>query len=407
MHILIVTDQHVDSLGGVQVAIKLQRRFLERVGHRVTIAAPAMHRPGHVTDPKAREAYIDMPSRSITKDREYAISWPGSRTDRALAAALAVVPPVDLVHVQGDFWGALIGIRAARGLRVPFVHTMHNNVDVGTRAMTPLAPVVFVGFRVLKALALGPCRARVSRTARGAWRYLAELAAEAGAVTAPSRHFAQELRHNGVAENVEVIPNGVDDEAIATVLTLPRSARSRPKLVWLGRMSKEKRLLELIEAIATSGINADVVLYGAGLLLPRVKKRIWELGLEDRVTVPGPVSYFKALTAIHDADALVQASVGFETQGLTPFEAAALGTPTIFCDPKIAEDVGVDPAWQVVGDSVSDLAESLTRAVSELAEAAGGLRVAREEAMRFLQSVQTAKMLELYERTLVRGSVIG
>ncbi|WP_244303186.1 glycosyltransferase [Leucobacter coleopterorum] len=143
MHILIVTDQHVDSLGGVQVAIRLQRKFLERAGHRVSIAAPTLHRPGYVAAVGDRGNYINLPSRAITKDREYGISWPGSRTDRALSAALSKLPPIDVIHIQGDFWGALIGIRAARGLNVPVVLTMHNNVDEGTRAVTRLAPLVF------------------------------------------------------------------------------------------------------------------------------------------------------------------------------------------------------------------------------------------------------------------------
>lgn len=403
MHILIVTDQHVESLGGVQVAIRLQRRFLERSGHRVTIAAPALHRPGYVVADEDREAYVDLPSRPITRDREYSICWAGSRTDRALAAALARLPRVDLVHVQGDFWGALIGIRAARGLGVPIVHTMHNNVNEGTRAITRIAPVVFAGFRVLRALALGRCRGRVSRDARGAWRYLAELAAEAAIVTAPSRHFADQLQRHGVASNVVVTPNGVDDDGIASVRARSRSARVRPRLIWLGRMSKEKRVLELIEAVARSGIDADVVLHGGGILFPRATKLIRELGLEDRVTMPGAVSYGEALAAIHDADALVQASIGFETQGLTPFEAAALGTPTIFCDPWIAEDVAVAPAWQAADSSVAALAATLRVAVAELAAAPGQLRVSEQEAQRFLQSAQTATLLELYERAISAG----
>ncbi|WP_010155933.1 glycosyltransferase, partial [Leucobacter chromiiresistens] len=148
MHILVVTDQHPESLGGVQVAIRMQRRALERLGHRVTVAAPALHRRGHATAAADREAYIDLPSRPITRDREYGITWPGRRTDRALARALAERPPVDLVHVQGDFWGAMTGVRAARGLRAPIVHTMHNHVDEGTRAVTPLAPLAFAGLRV-------------------------------------------------------------------------------------------------------------------------------------------------------------------------------------------------------------------------------------------------------------------
>ncbi|WP_164512792.1 glycosyltransferase, partial [Leucobacter chromiireducens] len=155
MHVLVVTDQHPDSLGGVQVAIRLQLRALEQLGHRVTIAAPALHRPGFEVAAADRGVYLDLPSRPITRDREYGISWPGARTDRALAARLAELPPVDLVHVQGDFWGAMIGIRAARGLRVPIVHTMHNHVDAGTRAVTPLAPVVFQALRVWRRLAVG------------------------------------------------------------------------------------------------------------------------------------------------------------------------------------------------------------------------------------------------------------
>lgn len=415
MHVLIVTDQHPESLGGVQVAIRLQRKFLERLGHRVTIAAPALHRAGYETAAPDRAAYIDLPSRAITRDREYGISWPGLRTDRALARGLAGLPPVDLVHVQGDFWGAMIGLRAARGVRVPVVHTMHNHVDEGTRAVIPVpgvARVAFAGLRAWRGLALGRVRGPVARSSRGAWRYLAELAAEAAVVTAPSRHFADLLEARGVSSQVLVTPGGVDDDAIETALAAPRSHRVRPRLVWLGRMSHEKRVLEFVDAIVASGIDADVTLHGAGLLLPRVRARIAELRLEDRVHLAGPVPYAGALAAMRDADALVQTSIGFETQGLTPFEAAALGTPTIFCDPEIASDVAVAPSWVAGGSAVSDLAAALRAAVSEIA-AAGGLRsgsepetgtsetrVAPEVGSEFLQSKRIALMLEAYERAL-------
>lgn len=403
MHVLVVTDQHPESLGGVQVAIRLQRRYLERLGHRVTVAAPALHRRGYAADPADGEAYVDLPSMPITRDREYGLSWPGRRTDRALAAALAGLPPVDLVHVQGDFWGALTGARAARGLRVPLVITMHNHVDEGTRAVTPLAPLAFGALRLWRRLVLGRCRGAVSPKARGAWRYLAELAAEASAVTAPSRHFADELERHGVSPRVLVTRGGVDDEAIAEVRALPRSPRRRPRLVWLGRMSHEKRVLEFVDAVGESGIDADVVLHGGGLLLPRVRDRIAKLGLGDRVTVAGPVPYRDALAAMHDADALVQTSVGFETQGLTPFEAAALGTPTVFCDPEIADDVAVSAEWRVPDGSVSALARTLREAVAALAADPEAHRVAEPEARGFLQSAQTEVLLGVYERALADG----
>ena len=103
------------------------------------------------------------------------------------------------------------------------------------------------------------------------------------------------------------------------------------------------------------------------------------------------------------AGALVRTSIGFETQGLTPFEAAALGTPTIFSDPQIADDVAVSPEWRVADESVSALAATLRDAVAQLSAEPGGLRVPESEAQRFLQSSQTSVMLALYERALSRN----
>lgn len=405
MHILIVTDQHPDSLGGVQVAIRLQRRYLEGLGHRVTVVAPALHRPGYVEATADAGSYISLRSRPITRDREYAMSWPSRRSDRQLDLALEArehdgADPIDLVHIQGDFWGAMIGLRAARRRQLPVIITMHNNVDEGTRAVTPLAPVVFAALRVWRRIAVGPSRRSVARSARGAWRYLAELAADADDVTAPSAHFAHALEEHGVAAQVDVTRNGVDDELVASVREMPRASRSRPRLVWLGRMSHEKRVLEFVDAIAQSGIDADVTLHGAGLLLDRVTKRVRELGLSDRVHIAGPVPHDEALAAMRQADALVQTSIGFETQGLTPFEAAALGTPTIFCDANIADDLGASPSWTAADGSVEALAAALRDAVAEISASPGVLRVDGAVGARLLQSAQSTEMVARYERLL-------
>lgn len=425
MHILVVTDQHPDSLGGAQVAIRAQRAALERLGHRVTVAAPALHRAGYQVADEDRDAYIALPSRAITRDREYGLSWPGRRSDWALAHALRRLPPVDLVHVQGDFWGAMIGIRAARGMRVPLVMTMHNNVDHGTRAVTPFAPLVFLALRAWRWLVLGPVRwrqraqtrllgaaptlsqrrAQSPKRARGAWRYLAELAAEAELVIAPSAHFAAQLEQAGVAAAVAVVRGGADDTLVARVRGLRRTSHAVPQLVWLGRMSAEKRVMEFVEALGMvltgpRAVDARVTMLGSGLLFTELQERIAELGLDQKVQLPGSVPHEQALVALREADALVQTSLGFETQGLTPFEAALLGTPTVFCDPVIAADLGVSPQWQVADGSVAALAATLREVIVELAAADGQLRVSEEQSEEFLQSTQTRKLLELYERVL-------
>ncbi len=132
MHVVMFADQHLESLGGAQVSMRLQKRFLERAGHVVTVVAPRPHR-----ESAGDAAYLDLPSIAITPDREYALTWPGVRTDRFLDAEMGARLRVDVVHVQADFWGAFIGHRYAARHGLPVVHTMHNRVDVGIEATAP------------------------------------------------------------------------------------------------------------------------------------------------------------------------------------------------------------------------------------------------------------------------------
>lgn len=392
MHILVVTDQHAESLGGVQVSLRIQRKFLSALGHRMTIVAPELHRKY-----AADEAYINQPSRPITKDREYSISWPGKRADRFVLNALRSLPPVDLVHIQGDFWGALTGYRVARALAVPVVHTMHNNVDEGTRAVTRFAPIAFWGLNVWRRMLLGRTRSHQ----HGAWKYLASLAEHATVVTAPSRHFAEELLAHRVAAHVEVTPTGVDDDVIDTTLAgidSNRPTTPEPTFLWLGRMSHEKRIMQFLKAIKLAGVDARFELYGGGLLSNEVAEYIASNGLGGKVIQHGPVSYEEALAAIARADALVQTSIGFETQGMTVFEASALGTPCIISDPNIAEDLATEICWRVADSSIVALAESIRDAVHDLRE--HPVRVPADEAHDFRQSSQMNRMLAAYQTAL-------
>lgn len=403
LHVLITTDQHVESLGGVQVSIRLQREQLERQGHTVSVLSSARRFPH-----QAHPGDIELPSWTLTRDKEYTAAWPGKRADRVIDATLAERPPVDLVHVQGDLWGAIAGYRLAQRLGVPVVHTFHNNLDQGVRSISPIAaPPFFAALNLIrKRLLGGPTR----KGDRGGWRYLASLSQDAQALTAPSHYFAEELQRHGIGP-ATVITNGVDDAQIDAALAAKQSPeqRPRPRLVWLGRMSQEKRVLDLIEALRDSGADADLDLYGGGIQLSQVKKAVSKAGLEDRVRLHGRLPYPVALAELASADALVQTSLGFETQGMTPFEAAALGTPTIFRDPRIAAELGVGeadaglPGWVSPGPSLDDFTATLRQAVAELKTKA--VRVP-DAGGAFRQSRQTERTLELY-RSVVAEANIG
>lgn len=401
MHIVFFGDQHLDSLGGAQVSMRLQREFLERAGHTVTVVAPRMHGPraSAVHDP----ATIDLPSVPITVDREYSMSWPGRSTDRALDRAMTRRPPVDVVHVQADFWGAFIGHRYAARHGIPVVHTMHNRVDVGIAAVTPLhRPVLGV---------LNAWRRRALRSVGDAvagsdgWSFLRGLAAGASAVTAPSTHFARRLEQHDVFRPVDVIWNGIDDDVRAATLAAAPDSRTpgRPRFVWLGRMSPEKRLLPFLEAFVASGVDAELEIIGGGGQRGAAEKVVAGL---PHVRFAGKLTYAETLARIAAADALVQTSIGFETQGMTPFEAATLGTPSVISDPDIAAELGgglwaVPDAEGTEPRRISALAETLRRAAADIADGTAPTPLPAV-ADAFRQSSRTAAMIEVYERVLSR-----
>ncbi|WOF23049.1 glycosyltransferase [Microbacterium betulae] len=405
MHIVIFGDQHVETLGGAQVSTRLQRAHLERAGHSVTVVAPRRRSrdPVNADDP----AYLDLPSIPVTWDREYSFTWPGGATDafidRALSRRVARGAPMpDLVHVQADFWGAFLGHRLARRLRVPVVQTMHNRVDVGIEATTPFPALVLRALNAWRRRALPG-----SGPGDDGWAYLRGLARGASAVTAPSGHFARRLERHGVFGSVDVVWNGIDDDVRDRVLAAAPSARAegRPRLVWVGRMSPEKRLLPLLEAFAASAADAELEVIGGGFEHERARRLAADRGIADRVAFAGRLSYEQTLGRIAAADALVQTSIGFETQGMTPFEAATLGTPSIISDPDVAGELD-GGIWEVDAPEdepsrVAALAASLRRAAADIASGSAPVpseRVAAE----FRQSSRTAAMIEIYERVLTR-----
>jgi 1,2-diacylglycerol 3-alpha-glucosyltransferase len=389
VHVVIFGDQHVESSGGAQVSTRLQRRFLERAGHTVTVVAPRMF-AAHADDP----AYVDMPAVPITPDREYSLSVPGRRTDRVVDAALAARPPVDLVHVQADFWGAVIGHRFARRHGLPVVHTMHNRVDVGIAATAPAPRLVL---RALNGWARRALRSRVG--GHDGWAYLRRFGRLSDAVTAPSSHFARRLEQHAVSAHVDVIWNGIDDDVLDAARAAPSAARTpgRARFVWVGRMSPEKRLLPFLEAVADSGVDAEVTVIGGGAQL-RAARRLARRTPAASVSFAGRLPYAETLGRIAAADAVVQTSIGFETQGMTVFEAASLGTPSIVSDPDIAAELG-SGTWTPDDGSVGALAETLRRAVADIA---AGAAPAPDRAIgeRFRQSSRTAAMLEVYARAI-------
>lgn len=328
MHIAFFSDQHPGTLGGLQTSIALQRTHLERLGHRVTVCAPDSRHvanPGHV-----RPHDVILRARQVG---EHSFSLAGDRYATAIDAEFSRLPPVDLVHVQADVWGAWNGYRFADRHELPIVHTMHTNIEEGLPAIMPFPRACF------RLLFAAQQRYVAGRPIRSVAEYATAFAERADALIAPSEHFADRLRGYGVTREIHVLPTGVDDPTIDVLRRFRRPRRGRPVLVWPGRISREKRLHEFLAAFARVRHDAEVHVYGSGPDSARCRQFAEQSGLGGRVRFFGAVDHLAALTAMRDAEAVVQSSVGYETQGLTAYEAASLGTPTLLRDRTLARDL--------------------------------------------------------------------
>ena len=399
MHIAIFTDQHPRSLGGIQTSVMLQKKYLERAGHRVTIICPTSSK-GRATD-----GFWLLPTWPIAFNFEYGFVGNPRRSRKRLDRGFGELHhKFDIVHIQGDLWSGIIGLGFAGRHRLPIVHTMHFNMSQVVSNLFGKRLTRYLFWLLSRELLKHVNRPRGGTTG-DPWVYLRLLAQEAEILFAPSHHFAKELMAHEVSQKVKVMRNGIDDDTIHQILeqsegkSLKRDPSGPVRIIWSGRIQTEKRALEFIHAFALANVHATADIYGKGYQFKKAQRLIKELGLENKVFLRGSVSYTTMLKKFAEADVLAQTSIGFETQGMTVYEAAAVGTSSILCDHNIASEFAEGVHWVVRDDSVEALADSIKQAVADIkAGDQRGERLKHEDHL--LQTGATAKMLKFYESVI-------
>jgi len=393
LHVAIFVDQHPESLGGVQSSVLLQRKYLERAGVRVTVFAPKTRRAK--PDPVIKV----LPSSYVTLDGEYSVVWSLWRAARFCEPFFST-EKFDVVHIQGDFSSASLGTILARRFNLPIVYTSHTNIDVGGEKVLgrPLTTLLLKFFTWQYAHFLKiDNRPKV----RNGWEYMRFVQADAAIALAPSGHHARTIEGYGIATDVQVLLTGVDDDLLDQVTHKPRESDAVIRLAWAGRLLPEKRVLEGIEAFAKAKVNAKLIILGAGRLKKPARMLALRLGVINRVKFAGRLPHPQMLQALANADALLQTSDGFETQGLTVYEAAAVGTPSILCDSLVAGELPPGSYWVAKSPDVEDLAAEIKEAVTALEQGdTRGDILPRELVIR--QSELTARAIEIYHSAIAK-----
>lgn len=336
MRIALVTDYYLPTLGGVQTAVKAQREALLAAGHEVTVFCP-------LATPSEDPGIVALPVSPVFRPDGYPFTWPPRRAVALLTGEFRH-RGIEVVHTHSEMFAALAAIRAARELALPVVHTMHGRIDVYTahvlpvpRLTTPLLAALHSrqvshrGIRVASDSAY--TSTRISRTM---WRLMLAQSRASAHVIVPSAHFARKLADQGITTPVTVLSNGLEPSVLAGVGSPPVRTLAPDELMrvlWVGRLSPEKRPEVYAEAARSFGGGVEAHLYGEG----GARRRVERIGAP--VVLHGSVPQTRILEAMRTSHVLISSSWDFDNQPMVVLEAIASGLPVVFCDPDLAEVV--------------------------------------------------------------------
>ena len=184
-------------------------------------------------------------------------------------------------------------------------------------------------------------------------------------------------------------------------LGLDPAFHPRPEIVrgdhvlYVGRLSREKGLRELLEAAAAAPEPWPLTLLGTGPAGPGLRERTRQLGLADRVEFVPFVNRRSELAEAYAAARCVVLPGAHETFGLAALEAAACGTPVVTAQATpSAVLLGRLGGRFDAGDPV-DLARAITRARRLDADPRLGWELARTHAWEAALSAELGDLEDL------------
>jgi len=359
-------DDLFPESGGLARSVQLQVDELAAAGHDVTVFAPSR---GFVAP--TRGGAGPLPYWHIPGTPGFMFSLASTP---AVAGRVAAEHPLDVVHTQSERGALFLGAMVARRLGVPHIHTFHSNYS-GSHPAYPISgianslgylPAVSRILRVAAHAGTPPVRTVAvrepgdARLAATDWRSLAAIAAEVDAYTAPAPYLIDRIdaaSGGTLAGRGHAIPSGVAEAFRNARRQRPHEATIR--FLSCSRLGPEKRVDAILDAFELAAEDSwELRIVGAGPIEAALRHQASQ-STRGHVRFLG---HFRDADAIAqefaDADVVVLASDGFDTQGLVLAEAATTSTPILYCDGRLTVGTGPDNAL-LTGPSAADLAEGM------------------------------------------------
>ncbi|MBV9230494.1 MAG: glycosyltransferase [Chloroflexi bacterium] len=384
MRILIVTDQYPPMIGGVPTVTNgLAMDFANR-GHQVWVAAPS---------------YGTHDTRTVEdKVRVYRFSsfeWPAYEGLRIPFLPFVPVRNLikksdpDIIHIHSPIILGNIAQLLAGGLRKPVIATNH-----------------YMPINISSSLMSEPLIGKYLNNIT--YSYLVHFCNRCEYVTAPTYTALNLLYEHGLRAPARPISNGIDLQKFSPGARKPEVLQrfklppEQPLVLHVNRLSEEKRIDVLIDAMAKIKSNAHLALVSTGPAEAELRAQVESLQLQERVSFLGFVQDADLLLLRRAADIFVIPSEA-ELQSLATMEAMACGLPVIAANawalPELVHDDENGFLFQP-GNS-DELAHSIDVLVNDAAlrERMG------EESLRIIVKHDRIKILEEWEELYRRLAI--
>ena len=212
-----------------------------------------------------------------------------------------------------------------------------------------------------------------------------------------SSSTADEIAQHGIPRSrIHIAHNGVEFD----VLT-PGTKADDPRIVYLGRIKRYKRIELLLEAVAQIPyVSLDIA--GDGDHRPDIERMISELGISDRVRLHGFVTEDQKLALLQESWLNVTAS-SVEGWSLVVMEAAACATPTVAMRVGGLREAVADGKTGLLADTPAELTASIRRLVNDPIERDAMAVAARERSREFSWERTAASSIEIFNQVIANG----
>lgn len=292
---------HYEDAGGVRTVVERLNTGMAARGHDLSIIvrAPGGGAPAPAIDPvsgagiwRVRFVRAPYPALGGRAYRHFLHRFPASAL-QLVRSVRGLRPRVIAAHCTKFHAPYVLAMRAAT--RAPIVVHLHNGAQTAD----------------------GPESPRLQRL-------LQRCASRVIAVSSAVADFARSCLPER-AERVVTIPNGTDADEFADA---PAEKRDRAYVLGVGGLAARKGFDLLIEALACSGTDLDLVLAGDGPEREALVRQAGRLGLAARVHLVGQVDR-RTVGALMRGAAVIVVPSRFEGFSLVAREAMVVGAPLV------------------------------------------------------------------------------